>query len=157
MNGSHDMTAKTIPQLLVHRTDCPLQRTPPSSSSRKILLPSHVRRPITMYVSRFSLQPMGQPADGCHQTGRHQTGRHQTRRSTVTVLHRLLTWFGVASSNVAVRDGEGEDLSVEFLLALHIPEELQASPHRNSHAVGIQSTVADSRKFWQSQVEDVPS
>lgn len=38
---------------------------------------------------------------------------------------------------IIVRDGEGEELPVESLLAFHIPEELHDSAHSNSHVVGV--------------------
>jgi len=36
-----------------------------------------------------------------------------------------------------MRDGEGEDLPVDFILALNSTEELDDAPHRKGHAVGI--------------------
>jgi len=38
---------------------------------------------------------------------------------------------------VVVRDGEGENLPVDFILALDSTEELDDAPHRKGHAVGV--------------------
>jgi len=38
---------------------------------------------------------------------------------------------------VVMRDGEGEDLPINFILALDSTEELDDAPHRKGHAVGV--------------------
>ena len=38
---------------------------------------------------------------------------------------------------VVMRDREGKDLAVDFILAFHCPKELDNSPHRKRHAVRV--------------------